>query len=81
MKKADMSINVIIGFVLVLIVFAVLLFVIVNKFGFFRSSIENCEVKGGACVPADDCKCEDSNCENRRYPINYCGDGEVCCTR
>ncbi|NQV09294.1 hypothetical protein HQ529_05580 [Candidatus Woesearchaeota archaeon] len=69
MKKADMTIETIIKFVLVLAVVGVLLFLVYDKFSLFEQS-NNCEERGGSCT---------EDCNGKTLLLAGCENEEVCC--
>lgn len=72
MKKANLSIQMIISIALALIVFVVMIFILSDKGGTAEQDIHSCETKGGECVSsAKDCE---------QSLVNFeCPEGMVCC--
>jgi len=50
MKKADLSIQTIVSFALLLIILVVMAYIISDKLGAARTEAHSCETKGGECV-------------------------------
>jgi len=72
MKKADLSIQTIVSFALVLIILAVMMYIISDKMGAARTGTHSCETKGGECVRnAREC--------DAGTAVFECPDKMVCC--
>ena len=72
MKKADLSIQTIVSFALVLIILVVMLYLMADKLGTARTDASSCETKNGECVRnAGECDAGVAAFE--------CPDNMVCC--
>ena len=70
MKKADMSMGVIISLIIVMVIIAVLLAVFYPKVQLLVKNAKSCEAKNGYCT---------SSCDFITTAALDCKDGEVCC--
>ncbi len=72
MRRAELSLNVVVVAVLVLFVLVALLFIVSGKLGDFQGSAESCSLSGGTC---------DANCADNEIQIDAECDQGVCCGR
>jgi len=72
MKKADMSIQLIVAVIIALIILAVILYIFVGKAKFFQGTLGDCNAMGGKCAN-DDGKCEGE--AYKEYPTKIMSEG------
>ncbi|MBI2656392.1 hypothetical protein HYX03_01480 [Candidatus Woesearchaeota archaeon] len=76
MKKADLSINMVVVAALALGVLIVLFFILTKSSGMFTQGALTCDSKGGECVPDKQCQYEKTtfSCESKKNEEKL-----VCC--
>jgi hypothetical protein len=77
-RKAEMSTELLIGLILVIIIAGIGLFLWSRNWDFFSSNTD-CAAQGGECLPAT--VNEQPNCVIGKIYSGKCGDKEVCCLK
>ncbi|KHO45963.1 MAG: hypothetical protein QS98_C0006G0028 [archaeon GW2011_AR3] len=72
-RKGEMTIETLIGFALLIVVIFVVIFILMDKYDFFRQNT-SCEAQGGTCQTEE-------SCDSTRVYTGKCDSGKICCSQ